>query len=340
MNIRSCTLTQTITFAILALVTSVACPAPSYAGNGIDNPWIAEIDQSEKFDRILVISDIHGMYRETLLPLLKKQKVIDPFGRWTAGRTLVIICGDSIDKGSESLEVLNFWDSLSRSNEVRDSGGQIIHLLGNHEAEFLATPEKNRKNSDIYAELTARSIQSGHPNANVSLDGHSPEAKYMAAMPIAAVIGKQRKWLFAHSGYYPHKLKWDDFSKAVLNLLSVGNYGDKLVIGNDSILEAKDWWKDNGHSKKLADALLGMHFGGVVFGHQTSALKAKGQVGADVDNGIIRVKIDSGMAPVPEGLGTTGELLEISRPSDLNGANFPAMRALSLTGARTLTASH
>ena len=105
-------------------------------------PAIVQIDTSED---IFAIGDVHGDY-DRLVKLLAAAKIIerpaDPDAvnpeavRWIAGKAVLVFTGDLIDKGPHSLQVVRLAASMRKA--AAGSGGHVITLMGNHEAEFLA----------------------------------------------------------------------------------------------------------------------------------------------------------------------------------------------------------
>ena len=70
--------------------------------------------------------------------------------KWAGGKSVLVITGDLIDKGSDSLGVIALLRKLQ--SDAASRGGQVIISMGNHEAEFLAEPT-GRKTRDFAAEL-------------------------------------------------------------------------------------------------------------------------------------------------------------------------------------------
>jgi len=85
-------------------------PTPAKASVSLGGGTVV-IDNPESFDRVIAMSDAHGMY-SNLTQLLIHAKVINSSLSWTAGKTLLIVVGDSVDKGSQSLEVMDLWIAL------------------------------------------------------------------------------------------------------------------------------------------------------------------------------------------------------------------------------------
>ena len=62
--------------------------------------------------------------------------------QWIAGKAVLVFTGDLIDKGPHSLKVVQLAAALRKA--AAESGGQVVTLLGNHEAEFLADPSEKK----------------------------------------------------------------------------------------------------------------------------------------------------------------------------------------------------
>jgi hypothetical protein len=155
------------------------------------NVGVLQIQHPEAFDRIFAISDVHGMLPH-LKDLLQANHIITGDGDWSAGNSLLIIVGDSVDKGPDSLGVLALWEKLAL--QTTNAGvGRVVHLLGNHEAEFLADPEGDRT-ADFRDELKSHSLFDQALNPQTTLGG------MLRSMPVAARVGN---WLFCHAGFIP-----------------------------------------------------------------------------------------------------------------------------------------
>ncbi len=264
---------------------------------------VVEIANPAAYREILALSDVHGM-AQPLLHLLTGAKVIDRNGNWAAGNTLLVVVGDSIDKGPDSLDVLDLWMRLT--TQAAAVSGRVVVLLGNHEAEFLADPENDKKAAALYDEL-----QRKHVELRELTDRKFPRARFLRSLPVAARIGK---WFFCHAGLFP-KLSWKNFTAQATALLKAGDYQNDFFSADDSLLEAKDWWSDDEMRSELEARLEAQGMTGVVFGHQPGALGAKGKL-ASTDGGRI-IKIDNGMAP--EAGAHKGHLLQFPN-SDGSGA--------------------
>src|SRR6266478_2431219 len=112
---------------------------------------------------LYAISDVHGGY-DRMVALLTKHSLIATApaapgeAAWAGGNATLIVVGDMIDKGPESLEVIDFLIALQRS--ATGAGGQIVVTLGNHEAEFLYDPANDRaeKSDGVRTEMEKQGI--------------------------------------------------------------------------------------------------------------------------------------------------------------------------------------
>lgn len=298
----------------LAVVLAASLLLPSAARAA--NPGVVEIADASAYSQVLAVSDVHGM-RPALDALLKGAGVVGPDGRWAAGNALLIVIGDSIDKGPQSLEVLDEWMDLAP--QAAAAGGRVVHLLGNHEAEFLADPGNARKAAELYAELQAKGI----PASDLT-DPSKPYGRFLLSEPLAARVGR---WLFCHAGRYPGPT-WSAFSFEARSVLSAGSYDDPLLSDDGSILEAKDWWKDPAERSSLEARLSSDGMYGLVQGHQPKAYGFPDRIGA-LDGGRL-VKIDGGMPP--QAGAHPGAVLRFPRPAQMNSAARPDMEAVGPDG--------
>jgi hypothetical protein len=130
---------------------------------------------------IFAVGDVHGDYLR-LIRLLRAAGLIDSQAHWTAGKSVLIFLDNMIDKGPRPVDVLEFIQTLEE--EATGDGGRAVPLMGNHEAEFLAShnPEKA---ADFLADLQS------HRLATAAFDG------FLAGLPFGARVND---WFFCHAG--------------------------------------------------------------------------------------------------------------------------------------------
>ena len=113
--------------------------------------------------------------------------------------------------------------------------------------------------------------------------------KWLSDLPFAVRV---KKWFFSHGGN-SQQLSVKDLQKKLEDSVDHNGYGDKDITGNDSILEAQNWYskpdKDD-CGKEEADALGVVH---IVFGHDPGALDDRGRIAMSKNQ--ILIKIDTAM---------------------------------------------
>ena len=275
--------------------SSPSCPPADVATRDfIASPTIYE---RQSFTRLVALSDVHGGY-DRLISLLLRWGLIDnspaspDAAQWSGGDATIIVAGDLIDKGSQSVEVVDFLRALELSATA--GGGRVVVTLGNHEAEFLADPY-NSKADAFDSELTANGLD---PCVVATTE---PRGVWLRSRPLGARIGD---WFFAHAGATKGR-SVADLEHAIDAGLLANDFRDPEIVGSSSILEARDWWKASpGLARRDADALGVAH---IVFGHTPDALGAPGRI-AMGENGVL-FRIDTGMSPAVDD--SEGALLEV-----------------------------
>jgi hypothetical protein len=218
-------------------------------------------------EEVVGLGDVHGTY-DRLLHLLQVGGLIHadahvPGGyAWSGGRRTLVSVGDLIDKGPQSLEVLDLMMSLQK--EARAAGGEVIVTLGNHEAEFLAHPGK-KKAIEFEKELAQRGIDD-----DAVAEGRNDYGRFLLSLPLAARVNS---WFFAHGGSTSAQ-SVAQLDRSFRDVIDAGRWKDPFLVGDDSLLEARKWWRDGADQRDLA-ALPAAH---IVFGHDPGAFKDKGTI--------------------------------------------------------------
>jgi hypothetical protein len=83
---------------------------------------------------LLAFSDIHGDLQQAQ-KVLQLVGATDHNGKWAAGSCTLVQTGDLVDRGHDSIAVLELFDQLKM--EAALAGGQLITLMGNHEMESI-----------------------------------------------------------------------------------------------------------------------------------------------------------------------------------------------------------
>jgi Calcineurin-like phosphoesterase len=290
--------------------TSTADQTAASGRNFSTHPAIVEVETA---DHVYAVSDVHGQY-EVFVRLLAANHLIakaeaDPTKvKWTGATATLVIAGDHIDKGPKSIAVIDLLRVLEE--QAPKSGGRSIALMGNHEAEFLDDPKNDKAMSTgtdeegIDPQLTAVGVDPRKLAAGTDKEGRG---KWLANLPLGVRV---KKWFFAHGGN-TQRLSLTDLKKKLETSIANNGFGDKDVTGNDSILEAQQWygnWKDGSAGQKEIDALG--HAEHIVFGHDPGAFDDRGKP-RQSKNGLL-VKIDGAMGLHDKHSPNPGFMLHVS----------------------------
>jgi len=259
-------------------IAEAATPAP--ARDWQRYPAIAERTTSAQ---VVGLGDVHGAY-DRLIALLLTGGLIRKGGggpgyAWAGGNRVLVSVGDIINKGDRAIDVIDLLRALEP--QAQAAGGGIIVTLGNHEAEFMAKPGKN-KQEEFRTELEKRGL-----DADKVADGETDYGQWLHQRPLAA---KVNSWFFCHAGETGGQTiaqLADTFRKTV----DAGKWKSDFLIGPDSILEAQKWWRDGAAINRDLGAVKAAH---IVFGHDPGAFQ-KGKLEQRFEGRIFR--IDVGMTP-------------------------------------------
>ncbi len=224
------------------------------------------IIQTEAPAVFYAIGDIHGDY-ERLVRLLVGSRIIQAAPSapesiaWAAGRSVLVVTGDMIDKGPRPASVLKALQALQAA--ARKGGGDVIVLAGNHEAELLGGAKKS--DASQHEELAAELKESGQTLDRLAACEGDLGA-FLCSLPIAARVGD---WFFSHGGN-TGGLGIAALSRAIQS----GSYN---LLDANSILEARanatgNWFDAPGGERPLLAtdaAALGVKH--MVQGHQHGA---------------------------------------------------------------------
>jgi hypothetical protein len=263
-----------------------------YAATGVTTLW--------------ALSDVHGD-RDRLVALLAGAGLVGGSASaptWRAGTDTLVVSGDNIDKGPQSVEVLDYWIALIPAAAA--AGGHVVVLLGNHEVEFLVDPN-NSKAAALDAELTSETPQ-------MFADPSDPRGRFLRECPIAALIDG---WFFSHAGN-SQGMSATQIATSFRALVDAGSFGDSFLIGPDSILEARTWWPSSGTAAFLDGYLAALPARHIVFGHSPSTFASSPSGKIEMHFAGRLTLIDVGMSSAVND--STGKLLRVTRPGTASEA--------------------
>jgi hypothetical protein len=131
-----------------------------------------------------VIGDVHG-HIEKLARLLQTVQLIDAAHAWTGGTATLWFIGDLVDRGPDSIAVLDLVMRLQI--EAVAVGGTVTSLLGNHEMLLLAAYRFGRRSTGLGSTFLTRWKSNGGKRkdlARLTLQ----HLNWMAKLPAMALI--------------------------------------------------------------------------------------------------------------------------------------------------------
>ena len=128
--------------------------------------------------RIVAVGDLHGDF-SAWRDILRSASLVDNNGHWTGGDTVLIQTGDAVDRGPNSLEIIQ--DLMRLQKEAARAHGQVIAMVGNHEAMNLTGDLRYVSAADYagYADRRSASRRENVYNSNKT----AIETAYRAKRP-------------------------------------------------------------------------------------------------------------------------------------------------------------
>jgi hypothetical protein len=271
---------KTLCGVMIVTTAFAACCGVFQSALAVERDWqkdpaIVEFDTSED---IFAVGDPHGD-PDRLLAVLASAGLAHMAlaargeAKWSGGRSVLVVTGDLIDKGSDSIKVIEHLRTLQADATV--DGGRVIVTMGNHEAEFLADP-LGEKTMEFHDELQAAGID---PVATANCG--DAIGKFLCRLPIAARIND---WFFSHGGN-THGKTLEGLAATIEAGFAKHGFATEKLIGDDSILEARlnhkgpgglPWFQDSRSSTDPEELLtryaekLGVNH--LVQGHQCESV--------------------------------------------------------------------
>lgn len=112
-------------FVWVALCTLPVAFATARAAAQCESAW-----SCSGVARVVAVGDVHGALAE-YTAILRAAGIIDAGGHWAGGETYFVSTGDLIDRGPDSLAVIELLRRLEI--EAPAAGGRVLVTLGNHE---------------------------------------------------------------------------------------------------------------------------------------------------------------------------------------------------------------
>lgn len=143
-------------------------------------------------DSLWVVGDVHGHY-DRLRALLENGGLVDGSGRWSGGRSHLVLLGDLMDRGPYVTRTL--WFVYRLQEEARRAGGRVHVVLGNHEVMVLTGDHRYVSSRErlLAHRLGLEYGEMYHPRRSVL-------GRWLAGRPLAIRVGGV---LLAHGGIGP-----------------------------------------------------------------------------------------------------------------------------------------
>ncbi|MEO0499545.1 MAG: metallophosphoesterase [Pseudomonadota bacterium] len=203
---------------ISILLTIFACLIPTAVAKTLPAPA-----------RTVAIGDIHGDY-DAYMSILQAAGLTDGRGRWTGGETVLVQTGDIPDRGPDTLRIIEHLMELEK--DARKDGGEVVALIGNHEAmnvtgdlrfvtpEEYAAFETRRSKSvrDRAWKANREALLTAYRERDPTLTDEDIKAKWYAATPL---------------GWLEHRAAWSPegrIGKWVTGNATVARFGDTIFL--------------------------------------------------------------------------------------------------------------
>ena len=154
--------------------------------------------------RIVAVGDLHGDFA-VWRDIARAAGVVDSAGHWTGGTTTLVQVGDVVDRGPDSLKIVH--DLMRLQKEAPKQGGQVIALVGNHEAMNITGDLRYTTPADFAAFATQDSAalrERLYQTRKAEL-----EAKYRSRDPRMSSAAIHDAWINATPlGWVEQRLAW------------------------------------------------------------------------------------------------------------------------------------
>jgi hypothetical protein len=179
-------------------------------------PYAGAATPPDSTQPTVAIGDVHGDFKD-FCAILQHVGLIDDQHHWTGGKATLVQLGDLIDRGPKAREVLDLMISLEE--QAPKAGGQVVALLGNHEAMNLIGDLRyvTAENYASFADSDSEKRQKAAYQEYVAWRKSHPQLLAELYNPVLAET--EAEWMMKHPpGFVEHR---EAFSLK-------GNYGKWL----------------------------------------------------------------------------------------------------------------
>jgi hypothetical protein len=181
---------------------------------------------SSPIHRIIAVGDLHGDFA-AWRDIVRAAQLVDIQGRWIGGETVLVQTGDVVDRGPDSLKIIQ--DLMRLQSDAQRAHGQVIALVGNHEA-MNVTEDLRYVSPEDYAAFADRGSARRRENVYES-NKKVIEAAYHQRDPQMSGDAVKQAWLQATPlGSIEHRVAWAP--NGTIGRWIVGNPAVVLLDGN------------------------------------------------------------------------------------------------------------
>jgi hypothetical protein len=159
--------------------------------------------------RIVAVGDLHGDF-SAWRDIVRSASLVDHDGHWTGGDTILVQAGDAVDRGPNSLEIIE--DLMRLQKEAARAHGQVIAMVGNHEAMNLTDDLRYVSAADFagYADSRSAVRRESVYNSNKT----AIELAYRQKDPQMSAEAIRKAWFDAYPlGRIEHQIAWSDHGR-------------------------------------------------------------------------------------------------------------------------------
>lgn len=179
--------------------------------------------------RIVAVGDLHGDWL-AWQTIARAAGVIDAQNRWSGGPTVLVQMGDIVDRGPDSRKIIEHLQKLQK--EAPRTGGQVIVLIGNHEA-MMMTDDLRYVDPGEYAAFVTRASRRVRAEA-FARSRLAIEADYRSRRPTMPSEAIRDAWIAATPlGKVEHQEAWSPqgmFGRWTLANPAIVKLGDTLFV--------------------------------------------------------------------------------------------------------------
>lgn len=234
------------------------------------------IENEAKLPVIIAIGDMHGDY-QAYESLMLSAGLMNAKGDWSGGNIIFVQTGDIPDRGPDTLRIIHSLQKLEK--QAPRSGGEVIPLVGNHEAmnmvgnlkythpgEYAAFANENSEDIREHEYFDQKNkIETRYRNKNPELSFDAIREKWNERNPLGKIehqsawapkgdvgvwvsenqiVAKVQGYLFAHGGFSQEYTAYtlEGINAAGTEALLAQNWGKDSIL-RDSL--GPLWYRGN-----------------------------------------------------------------------------------------------